>query len=44
MRDKEGNYPLGITSNKDKMDDLNFYLDSLKDKEKQKDTSKKGEK
>ncbi len=31
MRDLDGKYPNGITSNPDKMSDLQFYLDSIKE-------------
>lgn len=29
MRDREGNYPKGVTSNPNKMSDLNIFLETL---------------
>ncbi len=33
MRNKIGDYPKGVTSNPNKMAELQFYLDSIKPKE-----------
>ena len=44
MRDKEGNYPRGVTDNPTKMSDLNYFLESQKKSEGKEDKKKtKGE-